>query len=207
MFVMENITLKDTEILRLIRHQEIEFREFLSTGRNSNSFRLIRWCNPPMDFVKLNMDGSVHGSSNAGIGGVVRNEVGMWLTGFSSNIGPASPLLAELKALHKGLQIAWEHGFRRIVCESDSLDAVNLVQNAIIPSHQHAGILFSIKDRLALDWNVQVVHTLREGNNCADALAKMGACSGSNILVWEHPPRSVEHLLLMDALGVPALRG
>ncbi|MCI77477.1 ribonuclease H [Trifolium medium] len=55
------------------------------------------------------------------------------------------------------------------------------------------------------DWTVVVDHTLREGNACADLLAKMGANSVTPLVKFEVPPE-LSNLLLADALGVAFVR-
>ena len=48
----------------------------------------VRWEKPPDGWSKLNTDGSVLGSMGiAGCGGIVRNNQGGWVVGFSRHIG------------------------------------------------------------------------------------------------------------------------
>jgi len=48
----------------------------------------------------VNVDGSSFGNpGNAGFGGLLRNDIGVWLHGFSESCGRASTLLAELSAI------------------------------------------------------------------------------------------------------------
>lgn len=57
----------------------------------------IRWERPPRGWVKLNIDGSSLG--NPGTvegGGLVRDDSGYWLTGFSQRIGITSSFMLEL---------------------------------------------------------------------------------------------------------------
>ena len=81
----------------------------------------------------------------------------------------------KLLALFRGLAIAWDCGFRRVVCYSDSSLVVSLVKDP--PSHFHAFVVLihNIRDLLHRSWVVRVVHTLHERNACADFLAKMRA--------------------------------
>jgi hypothetical protein len=51
-----------------------------------------------------------------------------------------------------------------------------------------------------------VEHTLREGNACADVLAKMGALSGSSLVKLSSPPIDLAIHLLADAQGVVFFR-
>lgn len=48
----------------------------------------IPWVQPPMTWVKLNVDGAVNFAlQEAGVDGAIRNNSGIWLGGFSYFIG------------------------------------------------------------------------------------------------------------------------
>jgi hypothetical protein len=49
--------------------------------------------------------------------------------------------------------------------------------------------------------NVTVCHTLCEGNQCADFMAKFGASSNIEFLLHASPPDNLLHLLKIDAAG------
>ncbi|KAI4328394.1 hypothetical protein L6164_020751 [Bauhinia variegata] len=53
--------------------------------------------------------------------------------------------------------------------------------------HRYARIIWTIKDYLERDWNVDLAHILREENSCADFLAKLGAANAAPIQYWGHP--------------------
>jgi ribonuclease HI len=110
-----------------------------------------------------------------------------------------------MAVLH-GLQICWDKGFRRIACFSDSLQIVNLIWDGVSAYHQFANEIFSIRQLLHRDWEVAIKHTLREGNACADVLAKMGAHSDSLLVIISSPPVELAAPLLADAQGVVFIR-
>ena len=69
--------------------------------------QIIRWHIPPSPFLKLNIDGSTLGNPGlAGVGGVLRDHWGRWISGFSLYVGLATNNLAELAAVRQGLEIA-----------------------------------------------------------------------------------------------------
>jgi ribonuclease HI len=77
---------------------------------------------------ELNVDGSSFGNSSHGsFGGLIRNNIGEWMHGFSGSCGRASNILAELYAILKGLQLAWDLGYCTITLESDSKSAIDLI--------------------------------------------------------------------------------
>jgi len=62
-------------------------------------------------------------------------------------------------------------------------------------------LIQNIKDLLNLDWKASLNHTLREGNSCADFLAKTGASSTSEYVVYIPPPTGLSDLLDSDSAG------
>ncbi|PNX81909.1 hypothetical protein L195_g037934, partial [Trifolium pratense] len=56
----------------------------------------------------------------------------------------------------------------------------NLIRQGVTAHHCFANEIHSIRRMLENDWEVVITHTLREGNACADVLAKMDA-------IWNSP--------------------
>ncbi|KAJ1417595.1 Ribonuclease H domain [Sesbania bispinosa] len=73
-------------------------------------------------------------SGSLGAGGVLRDSTGNWLWGFCWNGSQGSPLSAELHALQIGLSLAWDRGGRRMLVETDSLEAFHLLNRATPPA-------------------------------------------------------------------------
>jgi hypothetical protein len=59
-------------------------------------------------------------------------------------------------------------------------------------------ILHNIQELLSRDWQVELVHTIREGNACVDYLAKIGASSLEAIQSFTAHPAGINNLLLAD---------
>ena len=77
---------------------------------------------------KVNSDDSSFGNpGRAGYSGLLRNSDGSWIIGYSRHIGRADNLIVELLAVRKSLQIAWNLGYRHMVCEVDCLEVIQLV--------------------------------------------------------------------------------
>jgi ribonuclease HI len=166
--------------------------------------RQVRWNPPPEDFIKINVDGSTFGNpGNAGFGGLLRNNRGNWIHGFSGSCGRATNLLAELSAIWKGLQLAWDLGYRSIIMESDSQAALDLIVDTKQKDfHPHATLLSLIRKLSSLPWVVSFSHTLREGNKCAVWLAKFGATNTDSLKMWTSPPPQLDIIMLADTSGV-----
>jgi len=87
---------------------------------------------PPLGSVSLNVDGSVFTTLGlTGFGGLIRDHEGSFLHGFYSNIDPSCILHAEIFALYHGLDLCWSTGYRRVICYSDSLHVIQLVQDPL----------------------------------------------------------------------------
>ncbi|XP_057425690.1 uncharacterized protein LOC130719059 [Lotus japonicus] len=135
-----------------------------------------------------------------------RSDFGQWFGGFYGFKDDPHILHLELLAIFHGLSMAWDRGARDVECQSDSLDAVTLVNSAPPSRHMYASLIWDIKDLLGHEWQVVVLHTLREGNVCADFLAKFGASRDRSIVAIDHPLDEMSMLLLADALGVSSVR-
>lgn len=118
---------------------------------------LIGWSPPPSSWVKCNTDGSVCGQDMlAGCGGVCRDSNSRWLFGFARNIGTSNVLWFELWAIFTIVPMVWNRGYRRVIVESDSLVAVNLINSGCSPLHPYASLVNQIRGWLARDWGCPV---------------------------------------------------
>lgn len=87
----------------------------------------MRWERPPEGWSKLNTDGAVIGSMGlAGCGGIVRDDHGGWLVGFSRHIGIADSFVAELWGLKDGLILCCNLNITSIVVELDAKAIVDV---------------------------------------------------------------------------------
>lgn len=112
-------------------------------------------------------------------------------------------LRAELVALFHGLVVAWNSGGREVIVYSDSVMALYLVDQEMPLYHLHGSVVQSIRDLLPRSWRVQLRHTKREGNFCADVLAKKGAGQCEAFRELAVPPA----VLWADAMRVTYERG
>lgn len=146
------------------------------------------------------MDGSCLGDSGrAGAGGLIRRGDGSWVIGFSCFLGIANSTYAELMAVYHGLNLAMNNGCTYICCYSDSKTAIDLISKPIDKFHSYASVITDIKALMILDWEVNLSHTLREGNASADFLAKLGSTNDNKMKIWNSPPEDLKSLLLSDS--------
>jgi len=176
---------------------------FQPAAISSNSDRLVRWNSSNCSCYILNVDGSCLGTPiQAGFGGLIRRNVGFFLSGFFGFLKDSTCiLLAELTTIHNGLRLALEMGLDEVVCYSDSLLSVNIISEDVSKFHTCTVLVQDIKDIFATH-NYNVQHTLREGNHYADFMAKQGASSNIEFYAHPSPPHDLIDMLRNDAMGV-----
>lgn len=157
--------------------------------------------------IVLNVDGSSMGNpGRAGFGGLIREDNGAWISGYAGFLGCSDNLQAELLAIFHGANEAWRLGFRRVSYYSDSTQAIALVKGSVPWLHKYAALVTSIQECIEQDWTFELVHTLREGNQCVDWLAKWRALQDEELHIFYRPPLGLGSLVMADAMGVPFLR-
>jgi ribonuclease HI len=92
-----------------------------------------------------------------------------------------------------------------VACYTDSILAINSIKEANTKYHVYAVLIHEIQELLSQD-NMSLHHTLREENQCADFLAKLGATADDNLLVHSQPLGDLRPLLRLDAQGTLFLR-
>ncbi|CAJ2632849.1 unnamed protein product [Trifolium pratense] len=138
----------------------------------------------------------------SGFGGVLRHSNGKWIYGFAGTVGISTILHVELLAIYHGLKVAWDQGYRNIVCYSDSTLSIQLIGRDVNSWHHYASILTNIRDLVKRNWSIDFKHTKREANAVADLLAKAGAAGTNAWTEFREPPPAAIPLLQADAARV-----
>ena len=87
----------------------------------------VRWLPPPINWLKLNSDGSSMGNPRlAGGGGLIRNEIGEWVRGYARAIGCATSVAAKLWALRDGIGLCISLKIPALVIELDAKLVIDL---------------------------------------------------------------------------------
>jgi len=162
----------------------------------------MRWNNNNCNCTVLNVDGSCLGSPiRAAYGGIFRNSAGLYTSGFSGFIATTTDIFfAELTAIHKCMLLVVEKGIETMVCYSDSLLSIKLLTDHASRYHAYAVLIHDIKDLLS-SRNFSIHHCLREGNQSADFLAKLGATSNEEFSIRSTPHPNLLPLIRLDAMG------
>ncbi|XP_061342609.1 uncharacterized protein LOC133288807 [Gastrolobium bilobum] len=154
-----------------------------------------RWCALAMGWWKLNVDAAVKtASSSAACGGLIRNNSGNWISGFMYKIGICSPMIAELWAIYKGLQMAWDMKATMLEVESDCLTAVQAINKPNVAYSTHNPVT-CINRMCNRSWHMVFTHVKRDGNNCVDWLAKKALYLDVNLVVLPVAPSELDPLL------------
>lgn len=189
-------------LLSILNLTEIMKICFKPMNADTYTTRQISWYQENRQGIILNVDGSSLGNPRrAGFGGLFRNPDGGWISGFSGFIGHSEVLKVELLGIYHGLRLAWERDFKEILCYTDSLCALKLIKEQHEEFHRYATIVQDNRDSMALPWKVELLHTLREGNQCTDYFAKLGANSDDKLRIFTHPPPGLRLCLVGDAAG------
>ncbi|GAU48831.1 hypothetical protein TSUD_190610 [Trifolium subterraneum] len=195
--IMKLSLLEEVTEDQVVRQEEQNGKYSISTPR------LVSWHPPPENVIKVNVDGSSIGNQGpSGFGGLLRKTFGGWITGFAGSCGFTSNINAELQVILHGLDIAWNHGFRNVICESDSQTALKLIQEGVPSTHPYAPLVNYIQSLIHKEWKLFLVHTLREGNASADWLAKLGASLVQEPKMFSICPSPLSSICLVDSMGI-----
>ena len=94
--------------------------------------RQIRWEKPDIGWVKLNTNGSFSDLLNAaGYGGLIRDDQGNWIGGFSRHIGNTDSFLAKIWALRDGLQLCHHMNLQSVIVELDASTVIDALNNPV----------------------------------------------------------------------------
>ncbi|KAI0491562.1 hypothetical protein KFK09_025822 [Dendrobium nobile] len=164
--------------------------------------RIVYWVKPNFPFVKLNTDASV-GSNSVGIGGIIRDHFGNPLDLFYGPLVACSVMSAELLSLSYGLERCLNLGFLSVNIEVDATSVINAISENKDGNPHDFYTIRKIKSMMS-DLSCVISHIYREGNACADWLAKYWAQSTilQNLSVI-NLPSPLKGMIQIDKVGFP----
>ena len=93
----------------------------------------IKWEKANTGWVKLNTNGSADiAAGTTGGGGLIRDDRGSWIMGFTRKIDKADSFLAETQALHDGLLLCNQLKFNAVMVELDAKALVDALKKSFI---------------------------------------------------------------------------
>ncbi|KAM7494023.1 hypothetical protein LguiB_028632 [Lonicera macranthoides] len=104
------------------------------------------------------------------------------------------------------MKLANERAWLEATIETDSLVAVNLINNEADGNHPEKTLIQDCKN-LKEAQLLEIKHVHCEGNKCADYMAKLGKVQGEQYMKVLVPPNELVQLLKADMQGVAYPRG
>ncbi|XP_077228307.1 uncharacterized protein LOC143861248 [Tasmannia lanceolata] len=120
---------------------------------------------------QVNTDVAIHGD-NAGLGGLIRDLSGKEVAAFSVKLPAKEIHVLEMKAILLGARLAAEKGLTYTLLESDSLTAVNVINDDRTCPWKAISVIADIRDALLCLDNWKLSNVWREANVAADFLSK-----------------------------------
>ena len=124
--------MQNLNLVANIQNKAMEFMYCVSHSREL-SRRIIKrvcWEKPPPGWAKLNTDGDAVGSSGlVGCRGLIKDENGAWLAGFSRNIGSTTNYVAKLWGIKDGLALYCNLNIHSIIVKLDAKSIVDVFGN------------------------------------------------------------------------------
>ena len=144
------------------------------------------------------MDGAASGPTNkAGCGGLIRNDQGNWLMGFSRNIGQANSFMAETWALCDGLMLCLQLNLQSVVIELDARALVDALNSTTYANAVVSPLFDNCRQLVARFSRGCIRHIYHEANICADKLSRLGLVQSLDFVLHHSP--LVDLLPLIEA--------
>ncbi|KAH9302027.1 hypothetical protein KI387_013610, partial [Taxus chinensis] len=158
---------------------------YWSNPGNSVDRSLVKWHPPESNWFKLNFDGASKGNpGTAAGGGAIRDHKGNLIVAYAGKMGIQTNHFAEALSVLWGLRVARAQNIQNLIVEGDSLNIINLLNQSSSPS-------WNIKDFISESISIshtfnsiRIIHTYREGNKLADAMANYGI--NINFTIWDN---------------------
>ena len=85
------------------------------------------------DMVKINIGGSSRGNPDiAEARDLIRSHADIQIVGFRTHFGVCSNIIVELQAVRFSLLLAFQEGFRKMICKLDAKIIIDLILSANI---------------------------------------------------------------------------
>ena len=140
----------------------------------------------------MNLDGSTIGNPGpARCGGVIRDNNGHWIVGFTRRIGVTTSCTVELWGLRDGLNMPCSLNISSLIveldakCIVDALGNLDYVNNVVSPILDDCRLLVTRIPRILFK------HCYRQVNRCADSLARISCYLEADFSFLSSPPMDI----------------
>ncbi|KAE8687139.1 hypothetical protein F3Y22_tig00111022pilonHSYRG00109 [Hibiscus syriacus] len=166
------------------------------------------WLKSVQDKVKINMDGAFCKDSRvAAIGVVARDSYGMVIGGLAKKIEPPfSAESSEAAAFTKGIRLASENGWNKVVIEGDAISIVHRLANQVtgkIQDFSTIGLLLNEARQMLVRFpTIKVHYVCREANRVAHSLAHLALSNNNPVWFYFDKPDCIKQVVIDDAIGI-----
>ncbi|KAK8993937.1 hypothetical protein V6N11_008149 [Hibiscus sabdariffa] len=137
--------------------------------------------------VKANVDASINSRDGSTAKEVVlRDDLDVWVFGFSRKVGTCTVG-----------DVTWNLGFRRIVVESDNVEAIRILQNKLHVLSNHA-LVISIWNLASHSWELNFNHVNCSTNSIVDRLVRLEREAVFEAWIFQEPLVEVVAAALQD---------
>ena len=202
-------------LTKLIKMQATEFFLYINRPKCNRCMitKHVRWEKPASGWLKLNIDRSFDDLlGNAGRGGLIKDEQGNWVVGYTKKVGKANSFIAEAWALRDGLVLCNQLNLSNVFVELDAKALVDALNNPVFDNSMISPIdalnnpVFdnSMISPLFADCRQFPRLVFRyiycEANSCADRLANVGRLQNLDFVVYTSPPVDLKGFALILCL-------
>ncbi|RAL47148.1 hypothetical protein DM860_014042 [Cuscuta australis] len=148
--------------------------------QSSPKIRVVKWLAPPKGRLKLNVDASFSHNAKHGAA-ILRDDQGRFVGAASFQVTGTSPYQAEVNVAIKG--ITWALNFGKLLVYKTDANEI-IVRLKKYAHHSYSPFPIDILGAMIINNDIWTSHTLREGNQPADLLAKEDATKGYNFIEY-----------------------
>lgn len=197
--------LRTEEFQFMVRRHVSEWMEFLAAKPSSHPSPRSSWKTPPLDMVKINVDGAFFANTGKrGWGFICRDsaaEVHFAVAGAGQNYSNA--LHAETDALRHAVALADHLGVGGVLFETDSIILVNAMTSNEFDYAPLGNLFRELKLKLLTEFiHASVVHVTRDYNKPDHVLAALdaGLVNGDSRQWFDNYPDDVTHAVTGDSV-------
>ncbi|CAN1761448.1 hypothetical protein LINPERHAP1_LOCUS7907, partial [Linum perenne] len=78
----------------------------------------------------------------------IRDYEGKCIGAFSTNLGQCSITRTKIRGIVEGMKLVWDKGIQKIVVQTNSFTAIQIIQKVDNHDHQHASLMFQFLEPL-----------------------------------------------------------